>query len=229
MLSVIDYFCNDEYAKKLLSLSMDATTIEAKLDSLKKFNLLFEETVNMRGREWQKDEFRRDLYLYEQHLNESEKCFDLEFAEETATLLGDNFGISQQLLDETILNPRFERCLNWGGENDRIADRRLWSFIESNLDNWLSSDFYFERVKSMYYQEKIKFSHLDLVHSPLSLNLFGDLSLIYLSNIHEWLNVELDRLIVSLDSKGLISDNKTIFISSSTQREGRGKITTRNL
>ncbi len=229
MLSVIDYFCNNEYAKRLLPSSMHTGTIEAKLDSLKKFNLLFEETVNMRGREWQKDEFRRDLHLYEQHLNEKEKCFDLEFAQETAALLRDNFGISQQLLDETILNHSFERCLNQGKENDRIADRRLWSFIESNLDNWLSTDLYFEKVKSMYHHGKIKFSHLDLANSPVSLNLFGDLSLIYLSNVHEWLNVELDQLIVSLDSNGLKYDDKTVFISTSTKEEGRGKIITRNL
>ncbi len=224
----IEFFCNDEHAKTLLRSSLGAATIEDKLDSLKKFNIMFEEAVNIRGREWQKKEFRKDLSLYEQHLNEGEKCFDSEFAEETATSLRDNFGISQQLLDETILNPRFERCLNWGMDNDRIADRRLWSFIELNQDNWLSSDLHFERVKSMYHERKIKLSHLDLANSPVSLNLFGDLSLIYLSNIHEWLKVELDQLIVSLDSGGLKYDDKTVFISTSTKEEGRGKIITRH-
>ncbi len=170
-----------------------------------------------------------DILSLKRYIDSKDKRFDHELAEETATLLRSNFGISEKLLEETILTQRFEWGLSRGNEGDFIADRRLWSFLEINEDNWLSSDVYFEKVKTMYQNGKIKFSHFDLANSTVSLNLFGNLSLIYLSNIHDWLKVELNHLISHLCLNGLETDENTIIISTSTKEEGRGKITTRNL
>ncbi len=170
-----------------------------------------------------------NILSLKRYIDSKDKRFDSTFAEETATLLRSNFGISEKLLEKTTLTPRFEWELSRGNEGDFIADRRLWSFLELNKDNWLSSDLCFERVKSMYHGGSIKFSHFDLANSTVSLNLFGDLSLIYLSNIHDWLKVELNPLISNLRLNGLKTDEDTIIISTSTKEEGRGKITTRNL
>ncbi len=225
-----DVFCNDEQTKRLLHSSIRAETIEERLDYLAKFNLEFERAVTDGGDlECRKDEFMEYLLLYEQHLKEKEKCFDRELAEETATLLKSNFGISEMLLNKTILSPMFKYLVSKGDDHDSLADRRLWSFLELNKDNWLSSDLYFEKVKTMYQNGRIKFSHLDLANSTFSLNVFGDVSLIYLSNIHEWLKVELNHLISNLRLNGLKTDENAIIISTSTKEEGRGKITTRNL
>jgi len=212
--------------RKLLDLSLCSDTIEEKMLYFGQFRMEFEkEAGNIRGIEWRRESLEEDFCRYEQFLEEREIAYDSLFAEETAKLLCENFGISKNLLEETILSEYFESKLNWG-ENDMVAGRRFWSFIESNKDHWLSSDAYFERVKSMYREERIKFSQLDLTNEDISLNLFGDLSLVYLSNIHEWVKVELGELIKCLCLNELGVNEHTIFLYTTTKGKGKCKMAT---
>jgi len=181
-------------------------------------NIVFSMTPHI---ESVKRELGGNFYAYRSFLEEGEITYNLELAEETARELGERFAIHGRLLEQTILNRNFENKLDWG-ENDVIAGRRFWSFLSNNKNHWLSSDNNFEKIKGLYATSKIKFSQIDLGKD--NLDSFGDVSLVYSSNIHEWLGIDLFYLLNNLIEHNLSISEKTLFISTSTPARGKGRI-----